>query len=252
MTNQCIKDSTIKRFAWLYLTPILFSISIAETQSKIVPPPGMDDRGYIVKVGDLAPDFDLEFPDGSTISFEQLRGSVIMLQFTASWCSVCRTEMPHIEKEIWKPYKKAGLKLIGIDLDEPADIVTRFAKNMKISYPLALDIGAKIFHKFAAESAGVTRNIIINPEGQIVFLTRLFDPVEFREMVRAIHYQLSEKNNSEIKRFESEVNRLKKEVKVGIKNPTEKYEKNRLLLEVKHKLRRVNRLKLYLSRTKPD
>ncbi len=226
MTNQYIKDSTIKRFAWLKLTPILFSISIAENQSKIEPPLGMDDRGYIVKVGDFSPDFDLEFPDGSTSSFEQLRGSVIMLQFTASWCSVCRTEMPHIEKEIWKPYKKAGLKLIGIDLDEPADIVTRFAKKMKISYPLALDIGAKIFHKFAAESAGVTRNIIINPEGQIVFLTRLYDPVEFKEMIRVIHYQLTKKNKSEIKEMENEIAGLESAVRSSGKSLKYSYQLN--------------------------
>ncbi|SVD30481.1 uncharacterized protein METZ01_LOCUS383335, partial [marine metagenome] len=50
MTNQYIKNSTIKRFVWLNLTPILFSISIAENQSKIDPPPGMDDRGCIINV----------------------------------------------------------------------------------------------------------------------------------------------------------------------------------------------------------
>jgi len=72
-------------------------------------------------------DFTLQFPDGSQTSFAELKGRVIMLQFTASWCSVCRKEMPHIEKEIWQPLKDQGLVLIGVDRDEPADTVKNFA-----------------------------------------------------------------------------------------------------------------------------
>ena len=35
------------------------------------------------------------------MSLSSLRGKVVMLQFTASWCGVCRKEMPFIEKDIW-------------------------------------------------------------------------------------------------------------------------------------------------------
>jgi len=42
-----------------------------------------------------------------------------MLQFTASWCSVCRKEMPHIENEIWQKHKSdSNFALYGIDLKE--------------------------------------------------------------------------------------------------------------------------------------
>ena len=74
-----------------------------------------------------------------------------MLQFTASWCSVCRTEMPFIEKEIWLEKKDAGLIVIGIDRDEPVEKVIRFKKDIKVTYPLALDPGADIFGLFASE-----------------------------------------------------------------------------------------------------
>jgi peroxiredoxin len=245
-----VMNSNIKISHLLCFTSFLLGNSLTNTHPK--PDSLPDSRGYIVKVGDPSPNFDLNFPDGSTTSIEQLKGEVIMLQFTASWCSVCRDEMPHIEKEIWRRYKKAGLKVIGIDRDEPVDIVKKFAKEMKITYPLALDLGSQIFYKFAEKDAGVTRNIIINPEGQIVFLTRLFDPEEFKQMIRVIHYHLEEKNNSKIARFKKEITGLENAVKLGFKNSTEKYENKRLLMDLKHELSKVNQLQFYLDRNKPD
>ncbi len=63
---------------------------------------------------------------------------------------------------------------------------------MKITYPLALDPGAKIFYTFAEKGAGVTRNVIIDKTGKIVYLTRLFKEDEFNEMVGVIGELLEE------------------------------------------------------------
>ena len=195
-----------------------------------------DDRGYIVKIGDPCPNFDLEFPDGSTTSLKQLLGEVIMLQFTASWCSVCRKEMPHIEEEIWHPYQNVGLKLIGIDLDEPRDVVEKFAKEMGITYPLALDSGGVVFHKFADVNAGVTRNIIINPKGEIVFLTRLFDLQEFNEMKDIIHLELKHKISSDIMFLEQKLERLDNFISGGHHSQSELEDLRRQVKSVKSNL----------------
>ncbi len=53
-----------------------------------------DSTGYIVKVGQDAPDFTVMLTDGRSMTLSQQRGKVVMLQFTASWCGVCRREMP--------------------------------------------------------------------------------------------------------------------------------------------------------------
>jgi len=120
------------------------------------------------------------------------RDKVVMLQFTASWCGVCRKEMPHIEHEIWQPLKDKPFVLIGIDRDEPLDVVTRFAKTMQITYPLALDPDAGVFSLFAYKEAGVTRNVIIDTQGKIVFLTRLYEEKEFNNMKEVI-FEMVEK-----------------------------------------------------------
>ena len=146
--------------------------------------------GYIVRVGDIAPDFTIREAGGKTYKLSELKGKVVMLQFTASWCSVCRTEMPFIEKEIWQEKKNSGLVVIGIDRDEPEDKVLKFKKDIKISYPLALDPGADIFSLFAQKEAGVTRNVIIDKSGKIIFLTRLYDREEFEEMKKVMFSEL--------------------------------------------------------------
>jgi len=151
------------------------------------------DRGYIVKVGDMAPDFVIREAGGATYKLSDLRGRVVMLQFTASWCSVCRTEMPHIEKDIWLEKKDEGLLVIGIDRDEPVETVLKFQKDMGVTYPLVLDPGAGIFGLFALKEAGVTRNVVINRKGKIIFLTRLFDEKEFGEMKKVIFRELEMK-----------------------------------------------------------
>ena len=113
-----------------------------------------------------------------------------MLQFTASWCSVCRKEMPFIENEIWKPWSSMGLKIIGIDRDEPLATVQKFKKDIGVTYPLALDPGADIFGLFANKQDGVTRNVIIDRKGRIIFLTRLFEQEEFNQMKSVILKEL--------------------------------------------------------------
>jgi len=160
----------------------------------IVNQPGADKRGYIVSIGDNAPDLLLEYTNGQKVQLSDLRGSVVVLQFTASWCSVCIQEMPHLEKDVWQRFKDDGLVLIGIDRDEPLEVVQKFQKKVGTTYPIALDPGAKHFSKFAHKNSGVTRNIVIDKNGKIAFLTRLFDKIEFQNMIDMIEFLINKNN----------------------------------------------------------
>jgi peroxiredoxin len=207
-----------------------------------------DDRGYIVTIAEKSPDFILDFPDGSQTSLANLKGQVTLLQFTASWCHVCRKEMPYIEKEIWKVYKNTGLNVIGIDRDESADVVAKFAKEVQITYPLALDKGADVFALFADRNSGVTRNVVIAPDGSIVFLTRLFEIQEFNKMKRVIHNllidQLREQKNSLIAKKQI-INKMKKQQSQSDRYSTRKLETE--LYKTERELKRKER-KLTLAK----
>lgn len=150
-----------------------------------------DSTGYIVRIGAMAPDFTITLTDGKQVTLSSLRGKVVMLQFTASWCGVCRKEMPFIEKDIWLKHKdNADFALIGIDRDEPLEKVLAFAKSTGVTYPLGLDPGADIFAKYALRDAGITRNVLIDREGKIVKLTRLYNEEEFASLVQQINEML--------------------------------------------------------------
>ena len=152
-----------------------------------------DSVGYIVKLGDMAPDFEMELTDGSRMKLSDLRGKVVMLQFTASWCGVCRKEMPFIESDIWQKHKgNEGFALYGVDRDEPLETVNSFAEKTGVTYPLGLDPGADIFAKYADRQAGITRNVLVDRDGRIVMLTRLFNEEEFASLCRKIDEMLAE------------------------------------------------------------
>lgn len=148
---------------------------------------------YIVKVGDIAPDFEMTLPSGETVKLSSLRGKVVMLQFTASWCGVCRKEMPYIESEIWQKHKdNNNFSLYGIDREEPVEKILEFADKTGVTYPIGLDPKADIFGMYAERDAGITRNVIIDKNGKIVMLTRLFNMDEFNSMVKLINSMLTE------------------------------------------------------------
>ena len=143
-------------------------------------------RGYKVKVGDQAPKIDLKLLDGQLINNENIKGKVVVFQFTASWCSVCIKEMPHLEKEVWQRFKDDEFLLIGVDLMEDLEVVEGFILSTEVTYPFTIDKDGSFFKSFTLPKAGVTRNIVVDKKGEISFLTRLYDEKEFAQMIEHI------------------------------------------------------------------
>lgn len=147
---------------------------------------------YLVKVGDMAPDFTLAYTDGTEFTLSEQRGKVVMLQFTASWCGICRNEMPHIESRIWQPHKDdADFVLVGVDREEPRDVVEEYTAKLGTTYPMLLDEQGDVFASYALRKSGITRNVLIDQDGRIVKLTRRFVEPEFNDLVATIDSLLS-------------------------------------------------------------
>ncbi len=170
--------------------PAAAEVNVEKTE-QAAPAPAVYENNYLVRVGDIAPDFTLKLTDGSDFTLSKNRGKVVMLQFTASWCGVCRKEMPFIEKDIWQKHKDdPNFVLVGIDREEPLEDVKKFAESTGVTYPMALDSKADVFAMYAERKSGITRNILIDGEGRIVKLTRLFNETEFNSLVEMIDSML--------------------------------------------------------------
>ncbi len=82
----------------------------------------------------LRPVFELQTPEGKSVSSQQWAGKPLVVNFWATWCAPCRHEIPML-MEMQVEHAEAGLQLIGIALDF-ADAVERYAQEMEMNYPV--------------------------------------------------------------------------------------------------------------------
>ena len=164
----------------IYLTfLLLFTLKVMLSQNET-------NRGYKVNIGDKLPQITLNMLNGEKWTNKDFENKVVVIQFTGSWCSVCRKEMPHLEKRVWQKFKNENFLLVGVDIKDSRERADAFVKLTGVTYPVAHDPEGTIFSKFTLEGAGVTRNILVNKKGEIVFLTRLFEEEEFEFMIAKI------------------------------------------------------------------
>jgi len=85
-----------------------------------------------------APAWTLNDVDGKAVSFEQYKGKVVVLDFWATWCGPCRSEIPGYVA-LQQKHGPAGLAIVGVSLDQggPA-VVKKFIAEQKINYQVVM------------------------------------------------------------------------------------------------------------------
>lgn len=85
-----------------------------------------------------APDFSLKTSDGKPVQLSSLKGKVVLVNFWATWCGPCKSEIPGF-LDLYEKYKDKGFEIIGISLDQEGwNAVTPFVKKNNIRYPVVL------------------------------------------------------------------------------------------------------------------
>jgi peroxiredoxin len=85
-----------------------------------------------------APDFTLPGANGAAVQLSRYQGKVVLLDFWATWCHGCKTEIPWY-MEFSEKYKKNGLVVVGVSMDDEGwKIVKPFLKEKKMKYPIVI------------------------------------------------------------------------------------------------------------------
>jgi cytochrome c biogenesis protein CcmG, thiol:disulfide interchange protein DsbE len=118
-------------------------------------------------VGDLrpAPDFSLTDLSGARLSLSQYRGQVVLLDFWATWCDPCKTEIPHFI-EMQNRYGRQGFQVIGISMDDEEKPVRDFQQQFKMNYPVAIG-SAELATQYGG-ILGLPITFVIDRSGRIV------------------------------------------------------------------------------------
>ncbi len=111
-----------------------------------------------------AVDFTLPRLDGSQVSLKSLQGSVVLVNFWATWCPPCKAEIPSLEK-LHSLYKSKGLRVLSIDVAEDKDTVSRFVSANKMETTVLLDAGGETARVYGAQSIPLT--YIVTKDGSV-------------------------------------------------------------------------------------
>lgn len=116
-------------------------------------------------LGSQAPNFTLPDLDGNSTELSALVAEKpVLLIFWATWCPTCVEEIPVLNE--WTA-KYPGLKIIGINVQEPAERVKEFSRSQGILYPVLLDQEGEVAQRFGL--VGIPASVLILPDGRIAY-----------------------------------------------------------------------------------
>jgi cytochrome c biogenesis protein CcmG, thiol:disulfide interchange protein DsbE len=111
-----------------------------------------------------APDFSLTGIYGHRLQLASYRGKVVVVDFWATWCQLCTTEIPRYIS-LQKKYQPEGFQIIGISMDDDPEPVRDFYKRFRMNYPVVM-ADEKIGQLYGG-IAGLPTTFLIGRDGLI-------------------------------------------------------------------------------------
>ena len=119
-------------------------------------------------LGNVAPDFTLQAPDGKNVSLADFRGKYVLLDFWASWCGPCLREVPNVKK-VYDKYHDKGFEILSVSLDDKKDNWTNAIEKYDLNWVHVSSLQgwdcpvAKLYNV-----SGVPAMLLIDKEGKII------------------------------------------------------------------------------------
>ena len=118
----------------------------------------------IATVGKAAPNFQLQNLDGQSISLSELKGKPVLVNFWATWCGPCVSEMPYIQ-EIYGEWSGKGLVVLTINIGDSSSEAEQFLQDHNLSLPVLLDTNKAVAQRYNIR--GIPTTFFIDKDGII-------------------------------------------------------------------------------------
>jgi len=118
-------------------------------------------------LGKQAPDFALHGLDGQNRRLSEYRGRVVLINFWARWAGDSRVEMPVLDR-LNTTYRRAGLVVLGVSIDDDERHAGEFAAAMHVGYPILLDSGETVGRDYSLQRLPMT--VLVDRSGIVRFV----------------------------------------------------------------------------------
>ncbi len=120
------------------------------------------ERAGIAGVGQAAPDFTLTLLGGGSARLSEQRGRVVLLNFWATWCIPCRTEMPEIQ-QLARDFEGKPFAVWTINLQEDAATIEPFRREIGLRLPVLLDDEGEVTRRYGVR--GLPASFLVDRQG---------------------------------------------------------------------------------------
>ncbi len=139
-----------------------------------------------VRSGPARP-FELALFDGGTLTLEELRGQVVMVDFWASWCPPCRAEAPTLA-QVYREYRDQGVKFVGVAIWDTAEDAQAYIREFGVTYPNGLDPKGQMGMDYGV--TGIPEKYFISRDGTLV--KKFNGPMDKARLKRVLDELLAE------------------------------------------------------------
>jgi len=123
--------------------------------------------------GQVAPDFVLRSTTGQNLRLSEYRGSVVMINFWATWCGPCRQEMPLLN-ELYQRYERVGFSLLGVNIDDDSRKAMNMISDLGVNFPVLFDSTKEVSKLYQVDAMPVT--IIVDRNGTVRYVHQGYKP----------------------------------------------------------------------------
>jgi peroxiredoxin len=116
--------------------------------------------------GKMAPDFALKTLDGKEVKLSEQKGSVVLMDFWATWCPPCRKSLPHVQElSTDKELAAKGLKVWAVNAHEETGKVTPFVEQNKYTFQIPMDADGATMKDYMVH--GIPTTVIVGRDGKV-------------------------------------------------------------------------------------